>query len=148
LHPVKKEAITKYKQLIDDPLMRNVWLKTTCKELGRLTQRYGEKRSQYYTERTKIMRFLYHEGIGKILRDRVVTYARIVDGYCAQKKDPTSVRITIGGNQLKGVCPGELTTYTSVLTTSKFMWNSVLSTPGACYICVDARNVYLAIPLE
>jgi hypothetical protein len=70
LHPVVKEAITKYKQLIDDPLMRDVWLKTMCKEQGRLTQRYGEKGSQYHTERTNIIRFLYHEGIGKIPRDR------------------------------------------------------------------------------
>ena len=39
-HPVTKETITKYKQLIDD----------LCKELRRLTQAYGEKRSNYHTE--------------------------------------------------------------------------------------------------
>ena len=36
VHPVTKETITKYKKLIDDPLMRLVRSKSMCKELGRL----------------------------------------------------------------------------------------------------------------
>ena len=36
VHPVTKETITKYKKLIDDSLMRDVWSKAMCKELGRL----------------------------------------------------------------------------------------------------------------
>ena len=44
--------------------------------------------------------------------------------------------------------PGELTTRTSDLTTSKCMWNSVITTPGARYMCADAGNFYLATPLE
>ena len=41
VHPVTKETITKYKKLIDDPLMRLVWSKAMCKELGRLCQGFG-----------------------------------------------------------------------------------------------------------
>ena len=37
VHPVTKETITKYKQLIADPITRKVWEKAMCKELGRLT---------------------------------------------------------------------------------------------------------------
>ena len=42
VHPVTKETITKYKQLIDDPLLRETWQEAMCKELGRLAQGYGD----------------------------------------------------------------------------------------------------------
>jgi hypothetical protein len=148
VHPVTKETITKYKKLIDDPLMRDVWSKAMCKELGRLTQGFGEIGSTDHTEGTNTMRFLDREGIGKIPRDRVVTYARIVVDYRAHKKDPNRVRITAGGNLLKNLYPGELTTRTSDLTTSKVMWNSVISTHGARFMAGDASNFYLATPLK
>ena len=44
---------------------------------------------------------------------------------------------------LKGMYEGELTTRTSDLTTSKIMWNSVISTPGARFMTGDASNFYL-----
>ena len=36
VHPVTQETITKYKKLIDDPLLRETWMKAMTKELGRL----------------------------------------------------------------------------------------------------------------
>ena len=77
--------------LINDPLLRDVWSKAMCKELGRLCQGYGD------TEGTSTMQFLDQEGIHNIPHDRVVTYARIVVDYRQQKKDPNRVRITAGG---------------------------------------------------
>ena len=142
VHPVTKETITKYKKLIDDPLMRLVWSKSMCKKLGRLCQVFGD------TEGTNTMRFLDINGIRNIPRDRVVTDARIVVEYRAHKKDPNRMRITSGGNLLKNLHPGELTTRTSDITTSKCMWNSVISTKGARYMCGDCSNFYLATPLE
>ena len=121
MHPVTKETITKYKQLIADPITRKVWEKAMCKELGRLTQGYGETGSTYHTEGTNTMRFLDLEGIKNTPPDRVITYTRIVVDYRAQKKDPNRVQITAGGNLLKGMYEGELTTRTSNLTTSKIM---------------------------
>ena len=67
--------ITKYKKLIDDPLMQVVWSKAMRKELGRICQCFEN------TEGTETMRFLYLEGISNIQRDRAVTYARIVVNY-------------------------------------------------------------------
>jgi hypothetical protein len=58
------------------------------------------------------------------------------------------VRITVGESLLKNFLPGELTTQTSNLTTSKYMWNSVINTCGSRYICGDAHNFYLATPLD
>ena len=60
VHPVTKETITKYKKIIDDPLMRVVWSKAMCKELGRLCQGFED------TEGTNTMRFLDLEGISNI----------------------------------------------------------------------------------
>ena len=119
-----------------------------CKELRILSQGYGEEGSDYHTEGTNTMRFLDHKGIGKIPRDRVVTYVRLVVNYQAQKKDPNCVRITAGGNLLKDMYPGELTTPTSYLTTSTGMWNSIITTPGPRFACTYASNFYLATPLE
>ena len=78
VHPVTKETITKYKQLIADPITQEVWEKTMCKELGRLTQGYGETILTYHIEGTNTMRFLYLKGIKNTPQDRIVTYARIV----------------------------------------------------------------------
>jgi hypothetical protein len=44
--------------------------------------------------------------------------------------------------------PGELTTRTANLTTSKLMWNSVLGTKGAKYMWLDIKNFYLTAPLN
>ena len=122
--------------------MRVVWSKAMCKELGRLCQGFED------TEGTNTMIFLEIKGISNIPRDRVVTYTRIVVDYRAHKKDPNRVRITAGGNLLKNIYPGELTTRTSDLTKSKYMWNSVISRKGAIYMCGDCRNLYLGTPLE
>ena len=84
--------------------------------------------------------------IKNIPKDRVITYARIVVDYRAHKKDPNRVRITAGGNLIQ--YPGELTTRTADLTTSKVMWNSTISTRGARYMAADAANFYLATPME
>ena len=42
VRPVSKETLTKYKQVIEDPLLRETWLKAMCRELGRLAQGYDD----------------------------------------------------------------------------------------------------------
>ena len=53
-----------------------------------------------------------------------------------------------GRNLIKGCYPGELTTRTADLTTSKLHWNSVLSTQCAKYMCLDIKLFYLSAPLN
>ena len=38
VHPITKETITKYYTLLEDPLLRDIWLEAMAKELGRLAQ--------------------------------------------------------------------------------------------------------------
>ena len=51
-----------------------------------------------------------------------------------------------GGNLIK--YSGELTTQTANLTTSKIIWNSILSTKDAKFMGINIRNFYLGTPLE
>jgi hypothetical protein len=69
-----------------------------------------------------------HAEILLIPADQTITYARVVVDFCPQKIDPHPIWITAGGNLIN--YPGELMTQTANLTTSKLMWNSVLSTEG------------------
>ena len=67
-----------------------------------------------------------HNEINHMLEDRVVTYARIVVDFKPHNSDPYQVRITAGGNLNK--YPGKISTRTADLTTTKVIWNSLLST--------------------
>ena len=86
VHPVTKETITKYKKLINDPLLRDDWMKGMCKELGRLAQGYGEKGADDYVKGTNTVLFMDLDKIKTIPKDQVVPYARIVVDYCPQKQ--------------------------------------------------------------
>ena len=87
VHPVTKETITKYKKLINDPLLRDDWMKGMCKELGRLAQEYREKGADDYVKGTNTVLFINLEEIKTIPKDQVVAYARIVVDYRPQKKN-------------------------------------------------------------
>ena len=83
-----------------------------------------------------------HKDILHIPNNRTITYAQVVVDFRPQKLDPHQIRITAGGNLIN--YPGELTTKTADLTTSKLMWNSVLSTKSAKFMCLDIKNFYLS----
>ncbi len=81
-----------------------------------------------------------------IPNDRKVTYSRIVIDYRPQKADPNCVCITVGGNLID--YPYKSTTRTIDLTTTKIMWNSMISTPDTKYMCADVKHFYLGTPLD
>jgi hypothetical protein len=103
------------------------------KELARLAQGLPN-----ITEGTNTVFYLTHDEISNIPADRTVTYARVVADFRPQKADPNRVRITVGGNLIN--YPGEVTTRTADMVTSKILWNSVLSTPGTKNCCADVKN--------
>jgi len=141
VHPITKETITKYETLANDPELKAIWMKAMCKELGRLAQGFGD-----LVDGTNTIKFLSREEVRCIPADRTVTYARIVVDYRPQKDDPNRVRITVGGNLID--YPYELTTRTTDLTTTKLMWNSVISTKDAKFAVADVKNFYLNTPLD
>jgi len=141
IHPATGESITKYKCLQNDPLLKDTWARAFGKEFGNLAQ--GDTATN--TPGTDTIFVLSHEQIKQIPRDRTVTYTCIVVDYRPQKTNPNRVRLTAGGNLID--YPGELTTRTADLTTTKLLWNSVISTPGSRYMCLDIENFYLGTPM-
>ena len=66
------------------------------------------------------------------------TYARIVAEVQPQKKEePYRIRMTVGGNLI--YYPHDKSQPTADITTIKLHLNSVLSTPGAKYACLDIK---------
>ena len=111
-----------------------------CKELDRLAQGFGT------TTGTNTVFFMCPQEIKNIPNDRTIRFAQIVVDYRPRKDDPNRVQITLGGNLIE--YPGELTTRTADLTTSKILCNSTLSTPNAKYGTLDVKNFYFATPLD
>jgi hypothetical protein len=95
---------------------------------------------------TKSIFVMTHDEIQALPKNQTVTYAHVVVDFRPQKADPHRIRITTGGNLIN--YPGELSTQTADLTTSKLMWNSILSTAGAKYMCLDIKNFYLMAPFD
>jgi hypothetical protein len=123
-------------QLMKDPLTKAIWIRAMTTELARLAQGMAG-----IAESTDTIFCLSHDEIRNIPSDCTVTYAHIVVDYWPQKQDPNRVRITVDGNLIK--YPGEVTTRTADMTTSKLLWNIVLSTRDAKYCCADV-NIFLS----
>ena len=87
-----------------------------------LTLKYGRHGRQIWKRsRTHGPIFVMNRAqIAKMyVEDKTPTYTRIVVDFRPQKSDPSRVRITAGGNLIK--CPGELTTRTADITTTKII---------------------------
>ncbi len=108
-----------------------MWQTVFGKDFGGMAQ--GDKKAGQ--KGTNSIFVMTHAEIPNIPKDRTVTYAWVVVNFCPQKADPHQIRITAGGNLIN--YPGKLCTCTADLTTSKLMWNSVLSTLGAKSMCLD-----------
>ena len=117
-----------------DPDLKEVWKTGFVKEWGSLAQ--GDNRTGKIG--TNTFKILCPDQVLLVPNDRVVTYANIVVDYRPRKEDPNRVRITSGGNFI--IYPGKLTTRTADITTSKILWNSVLSTKNAKYMCLDIKK--------
>ena len=141
VHPETGETITSYRKLAHDKLLGPTWQRGFGKEFGNLCQ--GDDLTGEVG--TNALHVMSHADIANIPADRVVTYARIVVDYRPQKDDPNRVRITAGGNLI--TTPEDVTTRTADLVTTKILWNSVLSTPGAKYACFDIKSFFLTAPL-
>jgi hypothetical protein len=142
IHPTTGELISSYKRLMNNPDTAEVWMTAFRKDFGGMSQgdnKTGQKGND-------VMFVMSLQDIPNIPKDRVVTYARVVVDHHPQKTDPNRIRITAGGNLIN--YPGMLMTQTADITTSNFRWNSVLSTPGAKYMCLDIKNFYLLAPLD
>jgi hypothetical protein len=114
-----------------------LWEKGCSKEIARLAQ--GRANSD--DKGTNTLHFIHPRQLPK---DKKPTYLRICANYRPQKADPYRIRFTVGGNLVN--YNGETYTPTADLTTAKLLLNSVVSTPGATFFCLDLSNFYLKTP--
>ena len=92
---------------------------------------------------TKTIFFISKE---KVPAGRTVTDGRIVAKIRPQKAETHRTRLTVGGNSIH--FPSDVTTHTSDLITVKLIFNSVLSTKNAKFMCADIANFYLNNPMN
>jgi hypothetical protein len=88
------------------------------------------------------MHFIAHTAI---LPGHRATYLRIVASIRPQKAEPKCIRFTVGGNLVQ--YPGKVSTPTADITTAKLLFNSVLSTPAAKFMCIDIKDFNLGTPM-
>jgi hypothetical protein len=73
-------------------------------------------------------------------------YTWIVIDDRPKKEDPNHVRITVGGNLIGYLF--KLAARTCDMVSSKFLWNSVISTKNVCFAGANIINMYLKTPLD
>ena len=74
-----------------------------------------------------------------------VTYGKFECTVRPQKDEPNRTRFTLGGNRINYA--GEVGTPTAEMLLVKILLNSVVSTPGGKFMCLDISNFYLENPL-
>jgi hypothetical protein len=135
IHPTTGKIISSYKHLMNDPATTKVWQTALGKDFGGMAQE-DLKTGQKGTNSVFVM---MHNKIDiAMAAGHKWTYVRIVVDHRPQKGDPNRIRIAVGGNLI--TYKGSTSTHTANLTTSKLLWNSVLSMEGAKYMCLDIKN--------
>ncbi len=142
VHPTTGETISSYKKLMHDPATSEIWQTAFGNNFGGMAQG-NNKTGQKGTDSIFVMT---RAEIPCISKNQTVTYSCMVVDFRPQKADPHWILITASGNSIN--YPGKLSTRTANLTTSKLMWNSILSTDGTKYMCLDIMNFYLSAPLD
>jgi hypothetical protein len=127
-----------YKHLSQGP-DKTLWTTSFANELGRLAQGVGTR----MPSGTETVFFIKKS---QVPVGRKVTYGRIVVGIRPEKKETHRTRLTVGGNLVD--YPGDVSTPTADLTTTKVLLNSTISTPGARFMTGDSKNFYLNTPLD
>ena len=122
-----------------DPVTAETWQTAFGKNFGGMCQ--GDNKTG--TVGTDAMFVMTPHDVDNMPADRFATYANIVIDFRLQKEDPHRIQITAGGNLINH--PGELTTRTADITTSKLHWNSVLSTQKAKYVIKLPCSIYIML---
>jgi hypothetical protein len=92
---------------------------------------------------TNTIRFIRREDIPA---GRKAIYGSFVVDIKTHNEETESKRLTVGGDQIE--YPGDKSTRTAGLTTTKMIFNSTISKPGAKFLVIEIKNFYLNTPLE
>jgi hypothetical protein len=137
IHPTTG-AKMEYRGLISYDETFPTWYRAAVNDFRRLAQGVGGR-----IEGSNTIFFIPSSDVP---RNKTVTYGRFVVDVRPNKEEVHRVRLTVGRNLIKH--DGDVSTRSADLTTSKCLWNRVISTEGAKYMCLDVRNFYLGTPME
>jgi hypothetical protein len=118
---------------------RPTWMTSFANELGRLPQGIGTR----MLTGTNTCFFIPKK---QVPTDRTVIYGRIVASIRPQKTETHRTRLTVGGDRLN--YPGDTSTPTPKLTTTKCVIKSTISTKNRRFMVVDIKDFYLNTPLK
>jgi hypothetical protein len=134
VYPITGKTILSYKKLMHDPATAETWQTAFGKDFGGMSQG-DNKTGQIGTNAIFVMT---HDAIKLVSKKgKKFTYGNPVVNYRPQKDDPHYIRITAGGNLI--MYNSSPSIRTADLDTVKLHWNSVISTPGAKYMCLDVK---------
>ena len=126
-----------YRHLICVP-DKDIWTTILANELGRLAQGVGNR----MPTGTNTVFFIPRSAIPT---GRTVAYSRLVASIRPHKTKMHCICVNVSVNRLD--FPGDTTTNCARLTTTKFLLNSTISTPGARFITLDIKNFYYNTPM-
>ncbi len=122
-------------KLMHNPATSEIWQTAFGKDFGGMVQ--GDHRTSL--KGTNTMFVMTHNEINHVLRqNKKITYGNLVMGFRPQKENPNRICITAKGNLI--TYESSPSVHTADLDTAKIHWNSVISTPGARYMCL-ASNI-------
>ena len=132
--------LMEYFHLTDNPNYRALWRKSYRNKLGLLT-----KGMPVRVKGTCTILFIDKADIpADLWKD--VTYGCIVISYRPKKAYPNCTRLIVGGNRVN--YPGYCGTPTTDLLTAKLFLNITIFTPGARFITLNIKYIYLMNPME
>ena len=115
-----------------------LWEVSMTDEFGRLCKGHATMPTG-----TDTMRFITADSVPS---HKNVTYPRIVCADRPEKTESRRVRITVGGDRLE--YDGDVSTKAADLTTTKVVFNHIISSPGWRFMSLDIKNFYLNTPME
>jgi hypothetical protein len=143
VHPITGVTISSYKKMMNNSATAEVWQTAFGKEFGGVAQG-DNKMGQKGTNAILVMK---HNKIAQMVRaGKKITFAHPVVDHRLQKEDPNRIGITAMGNLVS--YEGELSVCTADINMAKIHWNSVISTKGAKYMCLDIYFFYLTAALK
>jgi hypothetical protein len=130
-------ASLEYVHITQDDTTFPVWNKAAANEFGRLAQGVGVK-----IEGSNTIFFIPRQ---TVLKGKIVTYGRFVADIRPNKTETHRVRLTVGSNLIQ--YPGDVSSRSAELTTTKCVWNSTISTEGTKCMCLDVNKSYRGTPM-
>ncbi len=120
---------------------KKAWSLSSANKFERLANGIGGR----IKNPTNTIEFIYQHEVPKEQK-RDVTYGRFVCTVQPKKAEPNQTQFTVGGDRINYLC--KVTTPTAEMLVAKMLFNSVISTKGACFMTMDISKFYLMTPLH